>query len=58
MQTVKWERYPHVARNPATRAFIEEFAQLRRSPQTIDNDSRALEDSVFSSRHAAAPRVG
>ena len=44
MQTVKWEHYPQVAHNPATRAFIEELAQVRKSPSTIDNYSRDLED--------------
>ncbi len=44
MQTVKWEHYPQVAHNPATRAFIEELAQVRKSPSTLDNYSRDLED--------------
>jgi integrase/recombinase XerD len=44
MQTVQWEHYPQVAHNPATRAFIEELAQVRKSPSTIDNYSRDLED--------------
>ncbi len=44
MQTVQWELYPQVAHNPATRAFIEELAQVRKSPSTIDNYSRDLED--------------
>ena len=44
MQTVKWDRFPQVAHNPATRAFIEELAQVRKSPSTIDNYSRDLED--------------
>ncbi len=29
MQTIKWEHYPQVAQNRATRAFIEELAQVR-----------------------------
>ncbi len=44
MQTVKWEYYPLVAQNTLTRAFIEELAQVRRSPSTVDNYSRDLED--------------
>jgi integrase/recombinase XerD len=44
MQTVKWEHYPLVAQNSVVRAFIEELAQLNRSPSTIDNYSRDLED--------------
>ena len=44
MQTVRWEYYPLVAHNAVTRAFIEELAQVRRSPSTIDNYSRDLED--------------
>ena len=44
MQTVRWELYPLVAHNAVTRAFIEELAQVHRSPSTIDNYSRDLED--------------
>src|SRR5712692_4426209 len=44
MQTVKWEYYPLVALNTLTRAFVEELAQVRRSPSTVDNYSRDLED--------------
>jgi site-specific recombinase XerC len=44
MQTVKWEHYSLVAHNTLTRTFIEELAQMRRSPSTIDNYSRDLED--------------
>jgi len=44
MQTVRWDLYPLVAQNSATRAFIEELAQLRKSPNTLDNYSRDLED--------------
>lgn len=44
MQNVRWELYPLVARNPVTCAFIEELAQVRKSPSTIDNYSRDLED--------------
>lgn len=44
MQTIKWEHYPQVAQNRATRAFIEELAQVHKSPSTLDNYSRDLED--------------
>src|SRR6266699_1535218 len=44
IQTIRWEYYPLVAYNSVTRAFIEELAQVRRSPSTIDNYSRDLED--------------
>ena len=44
MQTIKWEHYPQVAHNRATRAFIEELAQVHKSPSTLDNYSRDLED--------------
>jgi site-specific recombinase XerD len=44
MQTVRWELYPLVSENPVTRAFIEELAQVRKSPSTVDNYSRDLED--------------
>ena len=49
MQTVRWELYPLVASNPVTRAFIEELAQVRKSPSTIDNYSRDLEDFLQAS---------
>lgn len=44
MQTIQWEHYPLVAQNTLTRTFIEELAQVRKSPSTIDNYSRDLED--------------
>lgn len=44
MQIVRWDLYPLVAANPVTRAFIEELAQVRKSPSTIDNYSRDLND--------------
>lgn len=44
MQTIKWEYCPLVAHNPVTHAYIEELAQVQRSPSTIDNYSRDLED--------------
>jgi len=44
MQTIKWEHYPQVAHNRATRAFIEELAQVRKRPSTLDNYGRDLED--------------
>jgi integrase/recombinase XerD len=44
MQNVRWELYPRVSENAVTRAFIEELAQVRKSPSTIDNYSRDLDD--------------
>jgi len=44
MQIIKWEHYPQVAQNKDTRAFIEELAQVHKSPSTLDNYSRDLED--------------
>ncbi|MBA2395436.1 MAG: site-specific integrase [Ktedonobacteraceae bacterium] len=44
MQNVRWELYPHVSENLITRTFIEELAQVRKSPSTIDNYSRDLDD--------------
>jgi integrase/recombinase XerD len=49
MQTVRWELYPRVADNPITRAFIEELAQVHKSPSTIDNYSRDLDDFLQAS---------
>jgi len=49
MQTVRWELYPLVSENPVTRAFIEELAQVRKSPSTIDNYSRDLDDFLQAS---------
>src|SRR2546421_7587641 len=48
MQTVRWELYPLVSANSVTRAFIEELAQVRKSPSTIDNYSRDLDDFLQS----------
>ena len=44
MQMVRWELYPLVSENAVTRAFIEELALVRKSPSTIDNYSRDLDD--------------
>jgi len=44
MQMVRWELYPRVSENSVTRAFVEELAQVRKSPSTIDNYSRDLDD--------------
>ena len=57
MQTIKWDHYPQVAHNPATRAFIEELAQVRKSPSTIDNYSRDLEDFLQAVSDLAFPDV-
>ena len=53
MQTVSWELYPLVSENPVTRAFIEELALVHKSPSTIDNYSRDLED--FLQAHTGIP---
>lgn len=53
MQIIKWEHYPQVAQNRDTRAFIEELAQVQKSPSTLDNYSRDLED--FLQAIAATP---
>jgi len=57
MQTIKWDHYPQVAHNPATRAFIEELAQVRKSPSTLDNYSRDLEDFLQAVSDLAFPDV-
>jgi site-specific recombinase XerD len=44
MQTINWESYPLLAHNTLTRTFLEELAQLQRSPSTLNNYSRDLED--------------
>ncbi len=42
MQTIKWDHYPQVAHNPATRAFIEELAEgcviLVMCPPSLETD--------------------
>lgn len=53
MQNVRWERCPLVSENLVTRAFIEELAQVRKSPSTIDNYSRDLDD--FLQAHTGIP---
>jgi len=44
MQTIKWEYCSLVAHNPVTHAWISELAQVQKSPSTIENYSRDLED--------------
>lgn len=44
MQEIKWQQYPHVAADPATRAFIETQARRQKSPKTVDAYARNLDD--------------
>ncbi len=44
MQEMNWNCCPLVAQNPVTRAFIEQIAKERKSPSTIENYSRDLND--------------
>lgn len=57
MQTVRWELYPLVSENPVTRAFIEELAQMRKSPSTIDNYSRDLDDFLQANTDMSFPAL-
>src|SRR5713226_4211281 len=41
---MNWSCCPLVAQNPLTRAFIEQMAKERKSPSTIENYSRDLND--------------
>src|SRR6266704_189371 len=41
---MNWSCCPLVAQNPITRAFIEQMAKERKSPSTIENYSRDLND--------------
>jgi len=52
MQSIKWTCCPRVAQNPITRAFIEQLAKERKSPSTIENYSRDLNDFL-----AAFPNI-
>src|SRR6266705_2196433 len=51
MQEMSWTCCPFVAQNPVTQAFIEQMAKEHKSPSTIENYSRDLDDflSAFSS---------
>lgn len=44
MQNINWTCCPLVAQNPITRAFIEQITKERKSPSTIENYSRDLND--------------
>jgi len=44
MQDINWICCPLVAQNSITRAFIEQIAKERKSPSTIENYSRDLND--------------
>jgi integrase/recombinase XerD len=44
MQAMNWTCCPLVAQNPVTRAFIEQMAKEHKSPSTIENYSRDLDD--------------
>ncbi|HEY6408474.1 MAG TPA: site-specific integrase, partial [Ktedonobacteraceae bacterium] len=41
---MSWTCCPFVAQNPVTRAFIEQMAKEHKSPSTIENYSRDLDD--------------
>lgn len=47
MQEINWNCCPLVAQNPVTRAFIEQLAKERKSPSTIENYSRDLNDFLL-----------
>ncbi len=53
MQEIHWNCCPLVAQNPMTRAYIEQLAKERKSPSTIENYSRDLND--FLSAFPAVP---
>src|SRR5713226_3578938 len=44
MQTINWACCPLVQEHPLMRAFIEQLALERKSPSTIENYSRDLND--------------
>ena len=44
MQEMNWTCCPLVAQNPVIRAFIEQMAKEHKSPSTIENYSRDLDD--------------
>src|SRR5260370_16046501 len=44
MSDMNWVCCPLVAQNPTTRAFIEQLIKERKSPSTIENYSRDLND--------------
>src|SRR5258708_27560030 len=44
MQDINWNCCHLVAQNPITQAFIEQIAKERKSPSTIENYSRDLND--------------
>lgn len=44
MQDIPWECCPLVSQQPITRAFIEQLANERKSPSTVENYARDLND--------------
>src|SRR5260370_23532058 len=44
MANMNWSCCPLVAQNPTTKAFIEQLVRERKSPSTIENYSRDLND--------------
>jgi site-specific recombinase XerC len=44
MQAIKWDCCPLVRENQTMRAFIEQLARERKSPGTVENYSRDLND--------------
>jgi integrase/recombinase XerD len=55
-ETIRWDRYPHVAAEPHARAFIARLHQLSRQPKTIDAYARNLDTYLACFAGAPADR--
>ena len=43
-QDIRWDSYPHVAKHPAARTFVERLSLKGKRPKTIDAYARGIED--------------
>ena len=57
MLCINWNCCPLVAQNPTIRAFIEQIAKEQKSPSTIENYSRDLNDFLVAFAHIPFPEL-
>ena len=57
MQEIQWHYYPHVAKNPITRAFIESQAKRQKRPKTVDAYARNIEDLIKAFTESGIPNL-
>jgi integrase/recombinase XerD len=57
MQDINWNCCPLVALNPIVRSFIEQIAKERKSPSTVENYARDLNDFLTAFANTSFPEL-